>query len=59
MKWSEYNPKPIEVPIKEKTDIECPNCGKYIFKYNDKVLCSNPPQYLFKCDTCGWEGYSF
>lgn len=41
---------------REKTEIECPVCGKYIWKRLDKVLTSNPPQYQYECD-CGWVGY--
>ena len=41
---------------REKTEIECPRCGKFVWKRLDKVLMSNPPQYQYECD-CGWVGY--
>ena len=57
MKWSEFKPNYIETPGWENTDIECPECAKYIKRNNYMVLTSIPPQYQYKCFECGWVGY--
>ena len=62
MTWNEFEnnidlekifPNPLE-----KTDIQCPKCGQYIYRRNDIVLTSYPPQYQYECE-CGWVGYAF
>lgn len=61
MEWNEFkNQAPLEVYFtnKEKTDIKCPECGKYIYRRTDIVLTSYPAQYQYECD-CGWVGYAF
>lgn len=40
-----------------QTDIECPECGKFLFERRDIVLTSYPPQYQYEC-ACGFVGYS-
>lgn len=42
---------------REPTDIDCPECGKKIFRRTDIVLTSYPPQYKYECE-CGWNGTS-
>lgn len=42
---------------RHKTDIDCPECGKKIYRRDDIVLASNPPKYQYECD-CGWVGYA-
>lgn len=39
-----------------KTNIECPQCKRYLIRDN-KILLSMPPQHHYLCD-CGWEGYN-
>lgn len=59
MKWEDYvkSRKTTNIPYGlEKTDIECPKCGKRIYKDTTKILCSYPPQYGFQCIECGWYG---
>lgn len=60
MTWEDFikqtKPKPIEIG-KTLTDIECPKCGKYIYKRTDIVLTSYPPKYKYECE-CGWYGYN-
>lgn len=41
-----------------KTDIECPECGKPLYKRTDIVLSSYPPKYEYKCLSCDWSGYA-
>lgn len=41
-----------------KTDIECPECGSWIYRRTDVVLTSISPQYQYECPICGWIGYS-
>ena len=62
MTWNEFKndidletiyPDPLE-----KTDIQCPVCGQYIYRRNDIVLTSNPPKRQYEC-RCGWVGYAF
>lgn len=59
MTFEEYKStvKSIRVHERELTDIECPKCGKKIFKRIDIILTSDPPQYIFECD-CGWSGFA-
>lgn len=61
MKWDEikdqYPAETLNTRLK-KTDIDCPECGKKIFKRTDIVLTSYPPQYQYECE-CGWVGYAF
>ena len=41
-----------------ETEIECPECGKKIYKQYGIVLTSSPPQYKYSCK-CGWSGTAF
>lgn len=62
MKWEEFTRKGFSQPIidfKKLTDIECPNCGTYVYKDTSIVLTSNPPQYYYECLNCGWKGTWF
>lgn len=59
MTWEDYIQRKIQSPAlitRIKTDVECPRCGRKIWKRVDTVLLSNPPQYQYECD-CGWVGY--
>lgn len=62
MKWSEIeNDIPDEIfsiSNREKTNIECPKCGKYIYRRTDIILTSYPPKYQYECD-CGWVGSAY
>lgn len=62
MKWSEIeNNIPDEIfsiSNREKTNIECPKCGKYIYRRTDIILTSYPPKYRYECD-CGWVGSAY
>ena len=62
MEWDEFK-KYIDVdqiiqPRLEITDIKCPECGQYIYRRNDVVLTSYPPQFQYECK-CGWVGYNW
>ena len=61
MKWNDFKKLERETQIygREKTQIECPNCGQFIHRRLDLILTSNPPQYQYECPNCGWVGYSF
>lgn len=37
--------------------VECPKCGKLIWRNNQIVLTTNPPKYEYVCLECGWIGY--
>lgn len=61
MTWEDF--KNRELPEqhfvnREQTNIECPRCGKLIWKRLDIILTSYPAQYQYECD-CGWVGYDF
>lgn len=61
MTWDEFTVS-IEVePHRryEVTEIECPLCGELIYKDNDMMLPSNPPQYEYRCFGCVRIGYAF
>lgn len=60
MTWEEHIK---ELPEKiftnrKKTDIECPKCGKLLYKRMDVTLTSYPEKYQYECE-CGWVGYAF
>lgn len=59
MTWEDFLQRRLPcnpVVTRVRTDIECPRCGRKIWKRVDMVLLSNPPQYQYECD-CGWTGY--
>ena len=62
MKWNQYEKqmpiKPEEWQHKPQVDVECPKCGKKIWRRNDIVLTSYPEQYQYECE-CGWIGYAY
>ena len=60
MKWDEIKDRyPATLRAKlEKTDIDCPDCGKKVYMRTDIILTTYPPQYQYECE-CGWVGYSF
>ena len=61
MKWEQYEKqmpiKPEEWQYKTQVNVECPKCGKKIWRRNDIVLASYPAKYQYECE-CGWIGYS-
>ena len=60
MRWEEFEkqyPQTSSYTNLEETDIDCPRCGKKIFKRLDIVLTSCPVQYQYECK-CGWIGYA-
>ena len=61
MKWEEFStkaPKEMVFEAKEQVNVECPKCGKKIWRRNDIVLATFPAQYRYECE-CGWWGSSF
>ena len=60
MTWDDFQQRQLHINgtvTRIKTDIECPRCGKYIWKRVDAVLACYPPKYQYECDDCGWTGY--
>ena len=61
MKWEEYEklmPSRPEWQPRTQVDVECPKCGKKLWRRNDVVLTTYPEQYKYECD-CGWWGSAF
>lgn len=61
MKWEEHvrkMPPKKQFEKRKLTDIECPKCGKKLWRRMDIVLTSYPEKYQYECDDCGWIGYS-
>lgn len=58
MKWEEIKNLCPDITNRKETDIDCPECGKKIFKRTDIVLTTYPEQYQYECE-CGWIGYAF
>lgn len=60
MTWEDFKRRKlpiIDISIcRTKVDVDCPRCGKHLWKRLDMVLTSNPPKYQYECD-CGWTGY--
>ena len=59
MKWEEMQDMRLsETKTGQRlTDIECPECGRFIYIDTSIVLTSYPVKYRYWC-TCGWTGYS-
>lgn len=60
MKWDEFRKQCLETDVvtnREETNIECPKCGRKLFKRTDIVLTTYPAQYQYECN-CGWIGYA-
>ena len=59
MKWEDYidtrNPNAVQL-AERITDIECPECGDWLYQDVSIVLASNPPQLRYHCKKCGWSG---
>ena len=62
MKWEEFEkmyPDTSTFTNLVQTNIECPKCGKLLFKRTDIILASWPAQYQYECAFgCGFVGYS-
>lgn len=61
MKWEDFSK---QIPVKdlgfprERVNVECPICGEKLWRRNDIILTSDPPQYRYECD-CGWVGHAY
>ena len=61
MTWEEFHkqiPTQLQYAGRELTDIDCPECGKKIWRRTDIILTTYPAQYRYECD-CGWTGTAF
>lgn len=59
MKWEDFKKEKDDIPqTLQLTDIECPKCGKKIFRRTDVVLTTFPPMYKYEC-RCGWTGCAY
>ena len=61
MKWEDKIKEDAKVeffPCRIKTNIECPKCGRKIYKRTDITLTTYPAQYKYEC-SCGWWGSAF
>lgn len=61
MKWEDFREAGFPSSIWEErtqVDVECPLCGKKVYRRNDIVLTSYPAQYRYECD-CGWSGSAY
>ena len=58
MKWEDFKKERHRVAYNGyvKTGIECPKCGKNIYRRIDVVLASYPPKHSYFCKDCGWTG---
>lgn len=60
MTWDEFLDTPVDTYLigQTQTDIECPECGRFIYLDTTVTLASDPPQYKYWCP-CGWVGNSY
>jgi len=56
MKWEDYHPNSFPQSDYTKTDIECPECGEFVYRYDKAVLTTYPPMHRYDCLVCGWSG---
>lgn len=57
MTWEEFKGSDIKFSQEhEPTDIECPQCGKYLQRYTGFIFTTYPPKYRYDCPNCGWYG---
>ncbi len=59
MKWEDYQKRKIKLKDYTETSIECPKCGKHIYRNHSVTLCTYPPQYYYKCFYCKWEDIGY
>ena len=57
MTWDEFKEQKQAFPNYQITDIDCPRCGKKIYKKTDVVLACYPPKRVYECMDCGWRDY--
>ena len=57
MTWDEFVQDKKEHSLKEwsLTNIQCPVCGKEIYKYTFVTHAFYPPKRRYKCFGCNWE----
>jgi predicted RNA-binding Zn-ribbon protein involved in translation (DUF1610 family) len=56
--WEGYHPKPTE-NTSMQVNVTCPKCGKKLWKRLDITLTSQPPQFVYECHNCGWQGVNY
>lgn len=56
MKWDDFVEWKREQAKDQRTGVECPKCGDYLFERKDIVLATYPPQRMYYCEKCGWKG---
>ena len=59
MTWEEHQSQPRLDYEAIETDIDCPHCGKKLYKRIDIVLTTYPPQYRYECKFCHWSDIGF
>ena len=51
MKWEDYQKSDWQrYEKRQKTDIECPECGALLWRRTDIVLTTYPPKSQYECD---------
>ena len=57
MKWEEFIKDKQQHHLQDwaLTSIECPKCGKLVYKYIMVTHVTFPPKNKYKCFGCGWE----
>jgi len=59
-KYIQFRNDTINNPVEWMyTKIECPICKNRIYRNEFQLLMTNPPQHIYKCFECGWEGSAF
>ena len=62
MRWSEFKiqkgSNSSMVEKYESTEIECPICGRFIYRRTDIIFTTYPPKYQYECLQCGWTDYA-
>lgn len=63
MKWEEFKQQRLAMITNfhrlTPTDVECPECGEFLYRDDSVVLATYPAQHRYECKKCGWEGCSF
>ena len=61
MTWEEFKEQEkqknkLEHEGYQLTSIECPKCGKPVYKNQSFCYMTNPPKYEYVCFECDWNG---
>ena len=52
--WEEHQKRQTINSDYTLTNILCPKCGEFLYRYDKVVLTTYPPKHRYECLKCGW-----